>query len=163
MLASDMEAAVPGLQCREMEPEDLEAVTAIEQAAQVTPWGMAHFRDCLQTDYYRCEVAVQGEQPLAFLILSQILDEMHVLNIAVAPAFQRRGVARHLLMAALERARREAMSVIYLEVRESNHGARQLYHSLGFEVTGLRKNYYRRADEGRENAVLMQCVLAPHP
>ena len=51
------------------------------------------------------------------------------------------------------------MSVIYLEVRESNHSARALYESLGFTVSGTRKNYYRRGD-GHEHAVLMQCLLA---
>ena len=51
------------------------------------------------------------------------------------------------------------MSVVYLEVRESNQSAQALYRQLGFEVCGVRKNYYRRG-EGHENAVLMQCLLS---
>ena len=96
---------------------------------------------------------------VAFLILSRILDETHVLNITVAPAWQRRGIARRMLQQALASARADAMSVVYLEVRESNQSAQALYRQLGFEVCGVRKNYYRRG-EGHENAVLMQCLLS---
>ncbi len=78
-------------------------------------------------------------QPVAFLVLSRILDETHVLNIAVAPARQRQGLARTLLENAIVAAQRDAMSVIYLEVRESNHSARALYQSLDFTVSGTRK------------------------
>ncbi|HBC19279.1 MAG TPA: ribosomal-protein-alanine N-acetyltransferase, partial [Alcanivorax sp.] len=63
-----------------------------------------------------------------------------------------------LLQQALEAARADAMTVVYLEVRESNQSAQALYRQLGFEVCGVRKNYYRKGD-GHENAVLMQCLL----
>ena len=71
---------------RAMEPEDLDAVMAIETAAQLTPWSSAHFRDCLGNDNYLCQVATVDDVLVAFLILSRILDETHVLNITVAPA-----------------------------------------------------------------------------
>ncbi|MCG8393988.1 MAG: ribosomal protein S18-alanine N-acetyltransferase [Pseudomonadales bacterium] len=143
---------------RDMEQEDLEAVLAIEKATQLTPWSSPHFRDCLGNANYLCQVVTENDEPVAFLILSRILDETHVLNIAVSPARQRRGIARALLQQAIRDARADAMSVIYLEVRESNLPAQSLYRSLGFEVCGLRKNYYRLGD-GHENAVLMQCLL----
>ena len=144
---------------RAMQEVDLEAVLAIETAAQLTPWSRSHFLDCLGNAHYLCQVVEVEGQPAAFLILSRILDETHVLNIAVTPARQRQGLARRLLEQAIDAARRDAMSVIYLEVRESNHSARALYESLGFTVSGTRKNYYRRGD-GHEHAVLMQCLLA---
>lgn len=145
---------------RAMQESDLEAVLEIENAAQLTPWTRNHFLDCLGNAHYLCQTVELAGQPAAFLILSRILDETHVLNIAVAPARQRQGVARQLLKQAIDAARRDAMSVIYLEVRESNHRARALYESLGFTVSGTRKNYYRRGDGHHEDAVLMQCLLA---
>lgn len=145
---------------RAMELEDLDAVLAIENAAQLTPWGSSHFRDCLNNANYLCQVVVTpNDEPVGFLILSRILDETHVLNVVVAPAWQRRGIARLMLENALGHARQDAMTVMYLEVRESNVGAQALYKSLGFDVCGVRKNYYRRG-EGHENAVLMQCLLS---
>ena len=144
---------------RAMQEADLEAVLAIETAAQLTPWSRNHFLDCLGNPHYLCQVLEVAGQPVAFLVLSRILDETHVLNIAVAPARQRQGLARTLLENAIVAAQRDAMSVIYLEVRESNHSARALYQSLDFTVSGTRKNYYRRGD-GHEDAVLMQCLLA---
>lgn len=147
---------------RAMQESDLPAVLEIEHAAQLTPWTRNHFLDCLGNDHYLCQVVEAAGQPVAFLISSRILDETHVLNIAVAPARQRQGLARGLLEQAIQVAQQDAMSVIYLEVRESNKSARALYESLGFTVSGIRKNYYRRGDDhdGHEDAVLMQCLLA---
>ncbi|WP_237440412.1 ribosomal protein S18-alanine N-acetyltransferase [Alcanivorax sp. DP30] len=144
---------------RAMELEDLDAVQAIENAAQLTPWSTSHFRDCITNANYLCQVVTRDDDPVAFLILSRILDETHVLNVVVAPAWQRRGIARLMLEQAMDQARKDAMSVMYLEVRESNTGAQVLYRQLGFDVCGVRKNYYRKGD-GHENAVLMQCLLS---
>ena len=144
---------------RAMELEDLDAVMAIETAAQLTPWSSAHFRDCLGNDNYLCQVATVDDVLVAFLILSRILDETHVLNVVVAPGWQRRGIARLMLEQAMDAARNDAMTVMYLEVRETNMAAQTLYQQLGFDVCGVRKNYYRRGD-GHENAVLMQCLLS---
>lgn len=144
---------------RTMELEDVDAVMAIETAAQLTPWSNAHFRDCLCNANYLCQVVTVDDDPVAFLVLSRILDETHVLNIAVAPAWQRHGIARRLLQQALDAARADAMTVVYLEVRENNQSAQALYRQLGFEISGVRKNYYRKGD-GHENAVLMQCLLS---
>ncbi|MED5238847.1 MAG: ribosomal protein S18-alanine N-acetyltransferase [Pseudomonadota bacterium] len=145
---------------RDMELDDLDAVMAIETAAQLTPWTRSHFGDCLKNANYLCQVVVDRDDvPVAFLILSRILDETHVLNVVVAPGWQRRGIARLMLEQAMDAARNDAMTVMYLEVRETNMAAQTLYQQLGFDVCGVRKNYYRRGD-GHENAVLMQCLLS---
>ena len=145
---------------RDMELDDLDAVMAIETAAQLTPWTRSHFGDCLKNANYLCQVVVDRDDvPVAFLILSRILDETHVLNVVVAPGWQRRGIARLMLEQAMDAARKDAMTVMYLEVRETNMAAQTLYQQLGFDVCGVRKNYYRRGD-GHENAVLMQCLLS---
>ena len=60
---------------RAMELEDVDAVMAIETAAQLTPWNGTHFCDCLGNANYLCQVATVDDVPVAFLILSRILDE----------------------------------------------------------------------------------------
>ncbi|ASK34820.1 ribosomal protein S18-alanine N-acetyltransferase [Alloalcanivorax mobilis] len=149
-----------GARLRAMTRADLPGVLAIEQACQSTPWSEGNFRDCLQSDYH-CQVAAVDGVLAAFMVLSSVLDETHLLNIAVAPAFQRRGLGRWMITEALTEAVSSGITVMYLEVRASNHGARDLYQQLGFQESGRRKNYYRAGD-GREDAVLMWAELAPH-
>lgn len=155
---SDTAAAPTGACLRSLIATDLEAVLAIEQASQPTPWTLGNFRDCLHSGY-QCRLATLEGRPVAFMILSSVLDESHLLNIAVAPAWQRRGLAGWMLEQALANAMTDGMSVMYLEVRASNRGAQRLYRRLGFRECGRRKDYYR-AGEGREDAVLMWAELA---
>ena len=155
-----MSEAPLGARLRKLTSLDLDRVLAIEEACQLTPWTRGNFRDCLRSGY-RCRVATVDGVPAAFMILSSVLDETHLLNIAVAPAWQRRGLARWMLEQALDDAQAEGMSVLYLEVRASNHGARRLYERLGFRECGRRKNYYRTTD-GHEDAVLMWVELLTH-
>ena len=79
-----------GARMRAMTSADLPAVLAIENASQPTPWSEGNFRDCLR-GAYRCRVAAVDGEPVGFMILSSVLDERHLLNVAVAPARQRRG------------------------------------------------------------------------
>jgi ribosomal-protein-alanine N-acetyltransferase len=76
-------------------------------------------------------------------------DELEVLNIAVDPPCRRRGVARELIRQILDNYRGTA----WLEVRQSNAAARQLYHSLGFRVNSVRENYYSAPTE---SAIVMK-------
>jgi len=149
-----------GARLRAMTTPDLPAVMAIETTSQPTPWSEGNFRDCLR-DGYRCRVAAIDGEPVGFMILSSVLDETHLLNVAVAPARQRRGLALWMLQDALEEARAASMSVMYLEVRAGNQGAQSLYQRLGFVENGRRKGYYR-ADARREDAVLMMLELFGH-
>ena len=147
-----------GARLRALTSADLESVQAIEDACQATPWSSGNFRDCLRSGY-RCQVATVEGVPVAFMILSSVLDESHLLNIAVAPAWQRRGLARWMMVEALSAAAQEDMSVMFLEVRAGNVAAQCLYRELGFEETGRRKGYYRTRSEAREDAVLMMAEI----
>ena len=73
-----------GARLRALTSADLEAVLAIEQAGQPTPWSAGNFRDCLHGGYH-CRVATVDGTAVAFMILSSVLDESHLLNIAVLP------------------------------------------------------------------------------
>jgi len=91
-------------------------------------------------------------------VYSKVLDEAEILNIAVHPAYQGRGMARNLVLQVIQQLKNEAVERCLLEVRASNTTARGLYDSLGFKPDGVRKNYYRAGD-GREDAVLMSKSL----
>ncbi len=95
-------------------------------------------------------------RPEGLLLARRVLDELHVLLVAVAPARRRRGGASALVAAALERARKERLVAVHLEVRASNEPALVLYRRHGFLAVGRRPRYY----EGREDAVLMTLILA---
>ena len=84
---------------------------------------------------------------------------MHLLNITVNPAFQRQGWARVLLDALALWSRQKDAQWIWLEVRDSNARAREVYLKHGFAEVGLRKNYYPAAGGQREDALVMSLKL----
>lgn len=153
-----MTALHAGCTLRPMTEADLPEVVAIEDALQPTPWSAQVFRDCFNS-HYDCRVVQRDSAVIGFVVLSSVLDEAHLLNIAVAPAMQRRGIAWAVLKEVIPEYQARALRYLYLEVRESNTGARTLYEHLGFQTVGQRKNYYRTQD-GRENAVLMMLDLS---
>ena len=142
---------------RTMVEADLDQVVAIEQACQLTPWTRSSFADSLQGSY-RCQVLECAGEVAGFLVMSWVLDEAHVLNVAVTPAWQGRGLAGQLLEQAFAAARQQQITVVYLEVRESNLAAQRLYDRLGFNAYGCRPNYYRRGT-GHEDALLLMLEL----
>jgi ribosomal-protein-alanine N-acetyltransferase len=86
-------------------------------------------------------------------------EEMHLLNLTVAPAWQGRGLARRLLDVLLQRCRDAHAATLWLEVRASNQRARALYRQRGFSEVGLRKGYYPAAHGTREDAVVMSAPV----
>jgi ribosomal-protein-alanine N-acetyltransferase len=145
---------------RSSTPFDLEAILRIEHANP----SAAHWRE----DVYRqiwnnpepdrvCFVADAGGELLGFVVGREILGEWELENLAVAPGRQRSGVGRALLKKLLEAVSNALATRIFLEVRESNLGARKLYESHGFRSSGRRKNYY---NEPTEDALLFEKSLA---
>ncbi len=139
---------------------DLDEVLAIERASFPSPWSRGAFLyELRQNPVARSWVARgSGSAPsiLGYLCLWEVPPEIHITNLAVHPAWRRQGVARALLGAILEDARRRRLTVAHLEVRPTNAEARSLYEGLGFRVVGRRKGYY--FDTG-EDALLMQADL----
>lgn len=145
---------------RELAPmteADLDAVLAIEAATAAFPWQRGHFADSLKAGYSGWTLRVGG-QVVGYAMVMAAVDEAHLLNIAIDPALQRRGLGRWLLVRAMDAARQSGMFSMLLEVRPSNEGARALYAALGFAEIGRRKGYYPAAD-GREDAIVMQRAL----
>ena len=143
----------------------LDAILAIEQASYDFPWSRGNFADSI-AEGYRCQglflQAAAGAQPAlaGYSIVMRGVDEAHLLNIAVAPAFRGQKLAVLLLDQLCAWARLEHLDYIWLEVRRSNLRAQKLYLDYGMHTVGQRKNYYRTAD-GHEDALVMNCPLAP--
>jgi ribosomal-protein-alanine N-acetyltransferase len=147
------------LEIRRMRPEDLEEVMVIERVAFPHPWSTELFRRELEHDWSTILVAVEPLSPLeqaeritGFLIYWLVHDEVHVLNVAVAPEHRRKGIARALMQEAENRAHAANASLMTLEVRRSNLGALDLYLQFDYRAVGVRPNYY--VDEG-EDAIVM--------
>lgn len=131
----------------------LPAVAALEKVCFPTdPWSETLFRAALDNPRV-CPLLVRGEDGsiLGYAVLSAVLDEGNLDNIAVAPEARRQGVADALLE-ALTGFGRDHLALLTLEVRASNAPAIALYQKHGFAVVGRRKNYY---DAPREDAILM--------
>ena len=101
--------------------------------------------------------AVPDGEPLGFALVWRAADEEHLIDLAVDPAFRRRGIARLLLETLVTGATAAGSAVVLLEVRQSNLAALALYAALGFTQTDVRRAYY--SDNG-EDAVVMRLDLS---
>lgn len=132
---------------------DTDAVVAIEQASFPTPWSRASFIQELRDNVYaHYLVASSGREVVGYAGMWVILDEAHVTNVAVLPAWRGRKVGKELMLALLRRAMAVGARRMTLEVRMSNHVAQQLYTGLGFRISGRRPGYYT---DTREDALIM--------
>lgn len=141
---------------REGSADDAKAMAAIEQDCFSDPWSEESFGQMMSLSAAR-SITVwaenEGEQLLAgYLLAFALPPEAEIANIAVAPAFQRRGVGRALMDEGLRSLREEGCDSFFLEVRESNLAAQALYRRLGFVEIGRRKRYYQKPTE---DALLM--------
>jgi ribosomal-protein-alanine N-acetyltransferase len=152
----------------------LDAVIAVEQQAYTHPWTPGNFIDSIQAGYHgQCLVAAAPTPPavgrpgggsaanhelIGYFVAMQGVDEVHLLNITVAPAYQRQGWAALMLEALGGWARAQGAQWLWLEVRQSNERAQQVYLRHGFRRVGQRKSYYP-ATGGREDAIVMSLAL----
>ena len=95
----------------------------------------------------RIWVAEEDGEVVAAVAARTVADEAEILNLAVAPAWRRRGVGRGLMDAVIADSAREGAARVFLEVRESNVAARAFYSRLGFLLRGRRTAYYRNPVE----------------
>jgi len=135
-----------------MRRDQLDQVLDLEARAFEHPWSPELVARELEQDHSLIVVVSTEERVAGFVIAWLVVDELHILNVAVDPAFRRRGLARLILGELLDRAERCGFSLATLEVRVSNEAAIRLYECLGFRTVGLRRRYY--ADG--EDALIMQ-------
>ncbi len=141
---------------REMTIEDVPVLAAIEAENSQTPWD----ENGLFTYFIRNDtlflVAEEAGEVLGFLGILLIPWESEVLEITVKQSARNRGLGGALMDEAKRRLPEHKVTVIYLEVRESNDPARHLYKKQGFKEEGKRKRYYT---DPVEDAVIMSCHL----
>ena len=153
----------PEARLRPVQYADLDQVLAVERAAYSFPWTRGNFVDSLAAGYL-AELLEQGGRGLVgYYVAMPGVDEMHLLNLTVAPAQQRRGHARGLLDALERRCLERGLPRLWLEVRAGNVRARQIYARHGFAELGLRRGYYPAAKGQREDAIVMGLDLQASP
>ncbi|MBT8555926.1 ribosomal protein S18-alanine N-acetyltransferase [Polynucleobacter paneuropaeus] len=151
-----------------MQSDDLDSVLSIEQISHTHPWTKGNFNDSLAAGHwaYCIRPEPRDAEPGSYLdpkvlwaycVLYPAVDELHLLNITVAPKLRRLGIAARIMRAIEGIAASRQMPRIILEVRPSNIPAITLYESLGYEKIGVRKDYYPadQASGQREDAQVM--------
>lgn len=138
--------------------ESMNAVVAVENRAYAFPWSRQNFSDALASGY-QAQLLLADPALLGYFIAMQGAGEVHLLNITVAPEFQRQGWARVMLDAMAVWARGQQVHTLWLEVRLSNTRAFEVYCAQGFQRVGMRKAYYPNGSQPREDAIVMSLKL----
>lgn len=132
---------------RQMTLADAEEAAELEKAVFAVAWTLDDFRRAASDPNYLYYVEEEEGVIHGFCGALLSIDEGDITNIAVSEEFRRRHIGQSLLQTLLSETDRRGMARIFLEVRESNQAARNLYEKYGFRVTGRRKNYYRKPTE----------------
>ncbi len=156
--ARPTEAERNAVTLRSIPSEQLDAVMAIEQTAYSHPWSRGHFRDSLNPQF-EAQGLWLGDELLGYFWAMRGFEEMHLLNITVAPARQGQGWGHMMLDALTLMSRHAGAQWLWLEVRQSNLRALQVYERYGFRQISIRKDYYPADRQQREHAVVMSLKL----
>ncbi len=140
------------LQLRELIEADIEKIMQIERCAHSHPWRRSSFEDCLK-GRQKCWLAEYKNSLVGYVVVTHAGGDAELLNLAVLPEFQRKGIGQLLLTHAMQLVQGKA-DMLFLEVRVSNRKAIALYSREGFFEIGNRKNYYP-TNNGYEDALLM--------
>ena len=135
----------------------LDEVVHLERQVYQHPWTHGNFADSLRSGY-QAQVLVADDQLLGYFVAMKGVDEVHLLNITVAPEHQGQGWGRLMLDALALWSRGQQAQWLWLEVRASNARAQHIYEQHGYRRVGERKSYYP-AGGGREDAVVMSLKL----
>ncbi len=147
----------PAVEIRKMCLEDIDRIILIEREIFLFPWSPGNFADSINAGYI-CKVLQQADTLMGYGIVMLSPEEAHVLTLGIAADWQKKGLGKQLLQHLIQCARQEHVKSVFLDVRESNHGAAQLYQLMGFRQIATRKGYYP-AMCGREDARVMQLIL----
>jgi [ribosomal protein S18]-alanine N-acetyltransferase len=138
---------------RKMTVDDISPVVDLDQKSFSLPWPERSFRfELSDNPASRCWVADVDGKVVGMIVVWLIVDEAHVATLATHPEYRRQGIGKRLLAHALRHMIPDGARSSFLEVRESNLAAQEMYRKFGYEVTGRRRRYYRDNDE---DAILM--------
>jgi len=138
---------------RKMTADDIPAIVELDQKSFSLPWPERSFRfEITSNPASRCWVVDLDGKVVGMIVVWLIVDEAHVATLATDPDFRRQGIGKRLLSHALLNLINEGARSSFLEVRESNIAAQEMYRKFGYEETGRRRRYYKDNDE---DAILM--------
>ncbi len=147
------------LEYRKMVLSDLDRVMEIEHRSFTLPWSREAYENELSTNHFASYlVACYEEQVVGYAGMWVILDEAHITNIAIDPAFRGRRLGERLMQEMMVQSMARGAERMTLEVRVSNLPAQRLYEKLGFVSHGVRKGYYT---DNNEDAMIMWAELSP--
>lgn len=141
---------------RKMRREDVAEVASLEQKIFPDAWSENAIYETWKQRQTMLLVAREDSKIIGYLILYFVLEDGEIARIAVADEHRRKGVAGKMLRELALLCRENGVNRLMLDVRESNEAARAFYVKQGFEIDGIRKNYYSNP---AENAVLMSVPL----
>lgn len=136
----------------------LAEVLPIERQAYEHPWTHGNFSDSLRSGY-QAQLLCAGDTVLGYFVAMKGVDEVHLLNLTVAPAWQQQGWGRVMLDALALWSRGQGAQWLWLEVRVGNVRAQRVYERYGFRRVGERKHYYPAQQGLREDALVMSYRL----
>ena len=129
--------------------EELQEIMEIEKESFEHPWSKPMFLSENQSFVLAC----YSNNIIGYLCYSTVLDECHILNIAVKPLFRKKGIAESMLKKLFELSESKGINFFYLEVSDRNLAAINLYLKLGFKKLGIRKKYY---EDGSDAIVMVK-------
>lgn len=136
----------------------VDRVLVVERQAYDHPWTRGNFLDSIRSGY-QAQMLLAGEEVLGYFVAMKGVDEVHLLNLTVAPPSQGQGWGRVMLDALALWSRGQGAQWLWLEVRASNVRAQQIYAQHGYRRVGERKAYYPDDHGKREDAVVMSLKL----
>ncbi|WP_293933042.1 ribosomal protein S18-alanine N-acetyltransferase [Iodobacter sp.] len=148
-------------QVRQLDERDIQALMQLDAATNSHPWVDSHWQHSLKADI--C-LGIEDENGLAaFTVAMKMADEAELLLIAVRPALQGQGLGQNIFNALVKKLHGAGAHSLFLEVRQSNHRARDFYENAGFAETGIRPAYYPAASgSGREDALIFAMMMDTH-
>lgn len=131
------------------------AFTAQGEAA----WAAATFGQFLASPGFEARLFNAGDRPIGFSLVRHVCDEAELISVAVDPSEQGNGFAKGILMHVLARLKALKVSNLFLEVRQDNVKAIQLYRSVGFKQIGERQKYYQTTDGKKLDAHVYSFII----
>lgn len=141
------------MEIRKMKKEDILQLAELEKLCFSDPWSVSAFEYELKNPLSLWLVATEGGTVAGYIGSQTVMGETDMMNVAVAPAFRRKGIGERLILSLIDQLKDQQSHCLTLEVRISNDTAIALYQKLGFIQVGCRSGYYRNP---REDALILR-------
>ena len=140
---------------KELDIEFNQEISLIENRIHRNPWSKEQIKESFQNKNNLAIGTFNQDELIGYCFMLIAQTEAEILNIATDINFQRKGLGETLLKECFERLKSHKVKNLFLEVRQSNHAAKNLYSKMGFKTIGIRKNYY----SDNEDASMMQLIF----